>query len=425
MGISEFSIPFRYRTNKANPFVWLLSHTLHHWAVFLAALIGAVGNAALASVPAVQFGIVFTNLTSGSPDKNVFIRAALIITYTQVLRGLFQLMRNFGFEATAQKIERDVRDEFYINLLGKSMTFHTLQSVGDLMARATNDIREVNFLFSPGINMVFGSINFLFIPMVIGWGINPALLLTPLLFLITYFLSILVYLKKLKPITTKVRSSFGMMNSRLAEAIDGVETVKAAAQEENEIALFQRNVGAYRNASVEQGDMEARFLPLLLLAMAMGFGLLHALVLFQKGTIALGDVIKYFSALSLLGFPTNTSIHSYSQISLGIASARRLLSIMNAENDLDKNDSGRADPLRGDVSFSDVSFSYDAHSTALQHISFKVQAGQTVAIVGQTGSGKTTLVRLINRTYDPDSGSVQIDGIDLRSWKLDALRSQI
>jgi ATP-binding cassette subfamily B protein len=171
--------------------------------------------------------------------------------------------------------------------------------------------------------------------------------------------------------------------------------------------------------------MEARFLPLLLLAMAMGFGLLHALVLFQKGTIALGDVIKYFSALSLLGFPTNTSIHSYSQISLGIASARRLLSIMNAENDLDKNDSGRADPLRGDVSFSDVSFSYDAHSTALQHISFKVQAGQTVAIVGQTGSGKTTLVRLINRTYDPDSGSVQIDGIDLRSWKLDALRSQI
>ncbi|NMC15898.1 MAG: ABC transporter ATP-binding protein, partial [Chloroflexi bacterium] len=290
---------------------------------------------------------------------------------------------------------------------------------------ATNDIREVNFLFSPGINMVFGSINFLFIPLVIGWQINPALLLTPVLFILAYCISIAVYMKKLRPVTNNVRSSFGLMNSRLAEAIDGVETVKAAAQEESEIALFRRNIKAYRDASVEQGDIEARFLPLLLLALAMGFGLLHALVLFQKGFIPLGDVIKYFSALSLLRFPTNTSIHSYSQISLGIAGARRLLSVMNTENNLDKNDTGRAQPLRGEVRFQDVSFSYDTHKTALQNISFQVQPVQTVAIVGQTGSGKTTLVRLINRTYDPSEGSVQIDGVDLRSWKLDTLRSQI
>jgi ATP-binding cassette subfamily B protein len=425
MGVSEFSIPFRYKTNKANPVVWLLSHTLHHWAVFLAALLGAVGNAALASIPAIQFGIVFTNLTSGAPDKNVFIQAALVITFSQVLRGLFQLMRNLAFEVTAQRIERDVRDEFYISLLGKSMTFHSLQSVGDLMARATNDIREVNFLYSPGINMVFGSINFLFVPPIIAWQIHPALLLTPLLFILTYFIAVTAYLKKLRPITDKVRSSFGLMNSRLAEAIDGVETVKAAAQEENEIALFRRNIRAYRDASVEQGDIEARFLPLLLLALAMGFGLLHALVLFQQGTIPLGDVIKYFSALALLNFPTNSSIHSYSQISLGVASARRLLSIMNTENNLDKNDAGRAEPLRGEVRFTNLSFSYNTHNTALQNINFVVKPGQTVAIVGQTGSGKTTLVRLINRTYDPSEGSVQIDGCDLRDWRLDTLRSQI
>jgi ATP-binding cassette subfamily B protein len=176
---------------------------------------------------------------------------------------------------------------------------------------------------------------------------------------------------------------------------------------------------------MEQGDMEARFLPLLLLALAMGFGLLHALLLFQQGTIPLGNVIKYFSALALLSFPTNTSIHSYSQISLGIASARRLLSIMNTENNLDQNDSGFSQPLRGEVVFQDVSFSYDAHKTALRNISFRVHPGQTVAIVGQTGSGKTTLARLINRTYDPDKGLVLIDGVALPAWKLDTLRSQI
>jgi ABC-type multidrug transport system, ATPase and permease components len=263
---------FRYKTNTSNPFRLASFAYPPPLGGVPRCAIAAIGNAALASIPAVQFGVVFTNLTSGAPDRNVFIRAALLITYSQVIRALFQLMRNFGFEITAQKIERDVRDEFYISLLGKSMTFHSLQSVGDLMARATNDIREVNFLFSPGINMVFGSINFLFIPLVIGWQINPALLLTPVLFILAYCISIAVYLKKLRPVTNNVRSSFGLMNSRLAEAIDGVETVKAAAQEESEIALFRRNIKAYRDASVEQGDIEARFLPLLLLALAVGFG---------------------------------------------------------------------------------------------------------------------------------------------------------
>jgi ATP-binding cassette subfamily B protein len=152
---------------------------------------------------------------------------------------------------------------------------------------------------------------------------------------------------------------------------------------------------------------------------------LHALFLFEAGTIPLASVISYFSALSLLGFPTNTSIHSYSQISLGIASARRLLAVMNAENNLDQNENGYAQTMHGEVVFKQVSFSYEGHKSALQDINFQVHPGQTVAIVGQTGSGKTTLVRLINRTYDPNQGQVLIDGVDLRAWKLDSLRSQI
>jgi ATP-binding cassette subfamily B protein len=98
---------------------------------------------------------------------------------------------------------------------------------------------------------------------------------------------------------------------------------------------------------------------------------------------------------------------------------------MNAENNLDQNESGYAKTMRGEVVFKNVSFPYEGHKSALQDISFQVHPGQTVAIVGQTGSGKTTLVRLINRTYDPKQGQVLIDGVDLRAWKLDALRSQI
>ncbi len=425
MTVSEFSIPFKYKTWKSSPFRWVAGHALFHWPIFLVALIGAVGNAALASIPAIEFGKVFSTLTSGSPSLDLILRSAVMIGITQTIRGFMQFLRNFGFEVTAQMIERDVREEFYISLLGKSMTFHSLQSIGDLMARATNDIREVNYIFSPGINMVFGSLNFLFIPIGIGASIHPTLLLTPIVFIIAYFLSVWHYLRILKPVTTEVRSSFGRMNSRLTEDIDGIETVKAAAQEEKEIELFRKNTVTYRDATIKQGDIEARFLPILLLALAMGFGLLHSLILVRSGQIELGSVITYFSALSMLGFPTHTSIRSYSMISSGLAGARRLLNVMNSENNLDENSEGHQSKINGKVSFQNVSFAYDEKNLNLESLSFEVQAGQTVAIVGQTGSGKTSLIRLINRTYDPLDGQVSIDDIDLRDWKLDSIRSQI
>ena len=273
--------------------------------------------------------------------------------------------------------------------------------------------------------MVFGSINFLFIPLSIGASIHPSLLLTPIVFIITYFLSIWHYLRILKPVTNEVRSTFGTMNSRLAEDIDGIETVKAAAQEEGEIDLFRKNTISYLDATIKQGDIEARFLPLLLLALAMGFGLLHSLILARRGLIEFGSVLTYFSALAVLGFPTNTSIRSYSMISSGLAGARRLLQIMNTENNLDENSEGYQATVKGDVKFRNVSFAYNEGTPTLKNLNFTVSAGQTVAIVGQTGSGKTSLIRLINRTYDPSEGQVLIDNVDLRDWKLDSLRNQI
>ena len=422
---SEFSIPMRYKTNRNGPVRWIISHAIHQWYFVLVAVLGAIGNALLASIPAVYFGEVFNILQTGNPDMKRILQITIIIVLTQVIRGVVQFCRNFGFELTAQSIEKNVREELYLNLLGKSMTFHARQSIGELMARATNDVREVNYLFSPGINMVFGSINFLFIPLIVGVGIHPSLIIVPSIFIVLYFLSIWHYLAILKPVTTKVRSSFGVLNSRLTEAIDGIETVKATAQEDQEISRFKENSNAYRKALIKQGDIEAKFLPLLLLAITMCLGLFHSLLLYQAHAISLGNVISYFSALALLGFPTNTSIFSYSQISLGLSSARRILELINREDHLDQNKNGYSEPMRGKVTFKNVTFEYASQEATLIDISFEARIGQTVAIVGQTGSGKTSLVRMINRTYDVSQGQVLVDDIDVRDWYLDTLRSSI
>ena len=424
MSISEFSIPERYKTDRRGPIRWIWSHVKHTWFLLFLAIIGAAGNAFLAGVPATHFGKIFNELISGKADLDTLWRLSLIIGGSQIVRGVFLFTRNYSFEFTAQRLERNIREEFYISLLGKSMTFHSLQSIGDLMARATNDIREVNFVFSPALNMILGSVNFLFVPLVIGWNLTPALALTPGLFIIAYAICVQYYFKAMTPISKEVRGSFGKMNSRLAEDLDGIETVKSVAQEDDEIKLFMSNSLAYRNAFVKKGDQEAVFIPVLLLSLAMGLGLLHAILLARQGLIPLGGVVSYFYSLALLGFPTYSSIYSYSQLTLGVAGAKRLLETMNMENDLDQNLEGIAQPIHGEVEFENVSFSYGGVDT-LNSISFRALPGQTIAIVGQTGAGKTTLIRLINRTYDPSQGLVKIDGIPLKDWQLDSLRSQI
>jgi ATP-binding cassette subfamily B protein len=432
--IAEFTVPARFPTDRRSAVRWLFSYAWHYWYLFVLMVFGAFSNAALAAVLPVLMGQAFNAILESPPRVSALPRIALLIVVSQVVRAILQFGRNFGAELLGQSVERDARHELYVSLLGKSMTFHSLQPVGDTMARATNDVREINFLFSPGLNLVIGSGLFLVMPLFIAPRYHPSLILVPLLFIIGYFLALWQYLHELQPITSDVRHAFGQLNSRLAEAIDGIETVKGMAQEEMEVERFGENARRYRDAFVRQGNVEARFIPLLLLAMAEAGALLHALILFRQGLLNVGDVVAYFSLMQLFGFPTFVSLFAYSQISLGIAGATRILELINRQNDLDQNTRGyrgsntdgvRSTGMRGEIEFRDVSFRYENGEPALEHISFKVKSGQTVAIVGQTGSGKTTLVKLVNRTYDVSSGQVLVDGVDVRQWNLEALRRGI
>jgi ATP-binding cassette subfamily B protein len=404
---------------------WVASHVARHWGIIVILLVGAFGNAALAAVVPVLVGDAFNAMLQPIPDTGVLLPLALLIGGTQVLRGVLQLGRNFGAELLGQKLERETRDELYISLLGKSMTFHNLQPVGDTMARATNDVREVNLMFSPGINLVIGSFFFLVMPIVAAPRYHPSLVITPLLFMVAYFIALAFYLKNLSPVSDEVRASFGDMNTHLSESLDGVETVKGAAQENAEVERFVVNAKRVREAFVKQGDMEARFVAFLLYGIAIAAGLTHALILFRNGLLNTGQVIAYFGLLRMLDFPTFTSTWAYTQVSMGLAGARRILELINRQSDLDQNTAGYTGEMKGEIEFRDVTFAYPDGSAVLENVSFKVKPGQTVAIVGQTGAGKTSLVKLVNRTYDITGGQILVDGVDVRDWNLASLRSQI
>ncbi len=427
MTLSEFTVERRHTTDKRTALRWLLSHSGRHIWPVLGMLLPALGNAALASAVPLLVGIAFEVLvhSQAPPDYQRLLWVAAMILVSQLGRAFAMLTRNFSAEVLGQRVERDTRDELYASLIGKSMTFHDMYAVGDVMARATNDVREINLMFNPGLNLVIGSASFLIMPAVFAYAIHSQLMLVPLAFVLLYVAALWQYMAELRPISERVRESFGDLNAHLAQAIDGIETVKAAAQEPAETERFLKHARSYRDAFISQGCVEARFLPLLLMGLANAFGFWHAVTLFRTGTISVGDVVAFMSLLSLFGFPVFVSLFSYSQVALGIAGARRILELITGETRLDENVHGHTGAVQGSVAFENVTFGYTPAADVLQAVSFRVEPGQTVALVGQTGAGKTSMVKLINRIYDVQRGHVLVDGVDVRDWQLASLRRQI
>ncbi len=281
-------------------------------------------------------------------------------------------------------------------------------------------------------------------PLIVAPTIHPSLIATPLAFAVGYVLALRKYLMDLSPVTAQVRSTFGTLNARLNEAMEGIETVKGAAREDDEITLFEKNARAFRDAFVERGRIEARFLPLLLLGLAQGMAFIHSLYLYRADLINVGDLVSYMGLIALFGFPTFVSLFSYSQVSTGYSSAGRILELIRQETELDQNEAGHASPIKGAICFDGVTFDYGVGDTpptvpksaqnghplrggqvALTDISFGIEPGQTLALVGQTGSGKSTVAKLINRIYDVTHGAIFVDGVDVRDWDLAALRRGI
>ena len=424
MSKREFTIANEYHYNRKNPIRWIISHLLRNKPFILSFILASIiTNTLYASVP-IFTGIAFNTVLQGTSGASQLFRIALIILGVVFVGGVVDLTARLSTEILGKRLATDARDELYVNLLGKSQTFHNRQRVGDIMARAANDMNQLSDMIVPGVASIVDSFTSLFITLTFIGLLQPQLLLAPVLYTVVFIISLRHYSRKLQPVSDEMRDQFGKINAVLTETVTGIEVVKATAQESQEQRKFEKSARLYRDYYIKNGEIQARYLPPLFLGIALAGAFLHGLFLVMHNQLSIGNLVAYMGLMGIIRFPTFISNWSFNLVQLGIAGANRILTILKEETELDENEDGYSAEMRGQIIFENVTFRY-GDTPVLKNISFRAEPGQTVAIVGQTGAGKSTLTKLVNRIYDVDEGHIFIDGVDVRDWSMDALRSQI
>jgi len=420
----EFTVANEYSYNRSSPARWVASHLLRYkHFLFGFMLLSITTNTLYASISTLT-GAAFNTVFQGEAARSGLLTIALTLLVVLFFQGCCDLCARFSAEILSKRLARDSREELYISLLGKSQTFHNRQRVGDVMARASNDMTQLSDMVSPGLDLIFDSFTSLTVNTIFIAFISPQLLLVPVLYILVFFVALRAYSRQLTPVSNAMREQFGTTNAVLNEAVSGVEVVKATAQEEQEIQKFTRSARRYRDFYVKNGKLQGRYLPTLLLSIALALAFLHGLYLVSTHQISIGSLIAFMGLLSNFRFVTFMSIWTFALVQLGVAGAARILGLMKEETELDENENGYTGDIRGEITFEHVTFGY-GDTPILKDISFSAKPGQTIAIVGQTGAGKSTITKLVNRIYDVNEGRVLIDGVDVRDWNLDSLRSQI
>ncbi len=325
-------------------------------------------------------------------------------------------------------IEYDLRNDLFAHLAKLSLCYYQRQQTGDLMSRLVNDIGAVRMLIGPGV------LNFVNTPVYYLYAVSIMLTISvPLTFLSLTAYPVVLWLVKrmsrqLMERTVKVQEGLSELSARAQENLAGMTVVKAYALENLEIEKFKRMNAAFQALSLELARVRGFIAPFMKIVSSAGIlvVLWYGGWLVIRDELGMGDLVAFMAYLHLLAWPTLALGWMLSILQRGRAAMKRLEHIFSAEPDLvGPAADGIASITRGEVELDRVSFAYPGYRAApevLKHVTLRVPAGSTVAIVGRTGEGKTTLGNLIPRLFDPAAGSVRIDGRDVRSMPIATLR---
>ena len=407
----------------------ILGHLRRQWPFMAAALLAALGwSVARIVIPVLTGEAIDRALrASGGPDLDLLLVFAIAIGAMAVLQAGSAAARRFYAMRTSYRIEADLRTVLYNRVNRLSFDYYDRTATGQLMSRASTDLHEIQQL------VVMTPINAAFLLMAIGAFLALLRVHVPLAFasMLVYPVVTLLtirFFNKLFPATARVQQGLADLTGVVEENIAGARLVRSFGREQHEVDNLAKVADEIYDDNMEVAWLRTVYTPLFFLLPAVGQLVILAyggwLVL--EGNLSVGEFVAFFQLLNMLVWPVQGLGEMVASGQRAITSAARVTNVLKEEPTI--REQPRARPLPdgpGELRFENVSFSYQTDRPVLQDFSLHVPAGTAVALVGPTGSGKSTVARLLPRFYDVDSGSITIDGVDIRDVELQDLRQNV
>ncbi|MDD1524949.1 antibiotic ABC transporter ATP-binding protein [Riemerella anatipestifer] len=355
--------------------------------------------------------------------QSIYWLVGLVIAET-ILNFLLVFLSNY----ISQNVMRDIREKLYHKLIYFKTSFFDKTAIGQLVTRAVGDVETIATVYTDGFLMVFGDVLRIVMVLVAMFNVNVqlsfvALAILPIMVLITRF-----FQKKLKQSFGDERQWTATQNSFVQERLSGMSIIQVFNRQDAEFEKFESINASLKKALLKTVFYFSLFFPVVELITSLFIGL----ILFYAGYNALynqnatpGEVIAFIQFVNMLIRPLRQIADRFNNIQRGLVGAERVLGIMDQDEAMPNEGKEIITDIKGEIDFKAVHFSYDDKQEVLKGIDFKVNQGETVAIVGATGAGKSTIINLITRFYDVSSGQILLDGKDLRDYDLYSLRQHI
>jgi ATP-binding cassette, subfamily B, multidrug efflux pump len=390
------------------------------WGLLVAAL-----SAGFSTIPPYLLGRAVGDLQRGGMEIDIIVRYAGLILGAAALDSVFKFGMRHLVGGASYRIEYDLRNDLFRRFLRLDQGFYGASHTGDLMARVTNDLSAVRQLLGPGLMSIASSgLLFLFVAiLMLRMDLQLGLLVLVLLPLVSA--TFVVMGQRMRDRFKQVQDQFGKISTRAQENFSGIRTIKAYAQEQAELEVFGAANREYQQLNLRYVLLSALIWPLmtLMLSLTVALVLLFGGQAVATGRITLDQFVSFNAYLALLTWPMIALGWTVTLLQQGSASMVRIAEVLHREPQIRTSpDAQPRTHVEGEIEFRNVGVRY-GDSWVLRNISLHIPRGSTTAVVGATGAGKTTLVNLIGRVLDPTAGQVLVDGLDVRQWPLDVLRS--
>lgn len=360
-------------------------------------------------------------------DGNGLIRIIYLLVFLMVLQAVVQFAHTYLSGWIGQVIIKDIRIKLYRHLLKMRLKFFDNTPIGRLVTRNISDIETLAEVFSEGLAAIIGDllqlVTILAVMFYVDWKLTLVSLCTlPLLLISTY-----VFKEKIKVAFNEVRNAVSNLNSFLQEHITGMNIVQIFNREQREYEKFKDINREHRKAHVKSVLYYSIYFPVAEIIQAIGIGLVvwyGATGVFNLD-IKVGVLISFIMYLQLFFRPIRMIADRYNTLQMGVVSSSRIFKLLESDEQIPNEGNLKPQKLKGNIKLENVWFAYIDEEWVLKNINFEVKHGETIALVGATGAGKSSIINLINRFYEINSGSIKIDDTDIRDFELGALRRHI